>query len=249
MLILLPPSETKRPGGRARPLDVGSLALPALAPQREACIDALVALSHDADEAVRVLKLSAAQRPEIADNAAIRSAPTMAAIERYTGVLYDALDAASVDAPGRRWMRDHVLIHSAPFGPVGAMDAIPAYRLAAGISLPGLPSLRKLWSASVTEALATTSARFVLDLRSEAYVSLGPVPPTVDQVYVRVVSRDGAGVTRALNHFNKHAKGELVRSLALARPRVGSLRALRSWAETAGWELRDGATGEINLVV
>ena len=74
---------------------------------------------------------------EIALNAAIRSAPTMAAIDRYTGVLYDALDAASLDAPARRWLGANVLIHTAPLGPVGALDRIPAYRLGAGVSLPG----------------------------------------------------------------------------------------------------------------
>ncbi len=45
MLILLPPSETKRPGGRGAPLDVGRLALPALAPQRDRVVDALVVLA------------------------------------------------------------------------------------------------------------------------------------------------------------------------------------------------------------
>ena len=53
MLILLPPSETKRPGGRALPLDLGTLALPQLAPQRAAVIEALAALSADEDAAAR----------------------------------------------------------------------------------------------------------------------------------------------------------------------------------------------------
>ena len=63
-----------------------------------------------------------------------------------------------------------MLIHSAPFGPVGALDAIPAYRLGAATSLPGVPPLRRLWADAVTAALADAAPRFVLDLRSEAYV-------------------------------------------------------------------------------
>ena len=43
--------------------------------------------------------------------------------------------------PGAGWAR-HVLIHSAPLGPVGALDRIPAYRLGAGVSLPGVAPLR-----------------------------------------------------------------------------------------------------------
>lgn len=249
MLILLPPSETKRPGGRARPVELSALALPQLAPQRAAVVDALVALSADEEVAARVLKLSARQRGEIADNAALRTAPTLPAIDRYTGVLFDALDAASLDAPARRWLGAHVLIQSAPFGPVGALDEIPAYRLAAGVSLPGLPALRRVWADATTAALEESKPRFVLDLRSEAYAALGPVPGGIPSAYLRVVTDAGDGATRALNHFNKHAKGDLVRLLATARPRVVNAAALCAWAGEAGLVLRPGAPGELELVV
>ncbi len=249
MLILLPPSETKRAGGAGAPLGLERLALPELAPQRAAVVDALVALSADPDTAARVLKLSERQRGDIAANAALRTAPTMPAADRYTGVLYDALDAGSLDAPARRWLGAHVLIHAAAFGPVGALDAIPAYRLAAGTSLPGLPPLRRLWADAVGTALRANDARFVLDLRSEAYAALGPVPGDLSQAYVRVVSEGPDGVTRALNHFNKHAKGALVRALAQSRPRIGSAAGLRRWADAHGWQLRDGGPGELELVV
>ncbi|GAA3038119.1 YaaA family protein [Microbacterium dextranolyticum] len=249
MLILLPPSETKRPGGQGRPFDLGALALPTLAPQREAMIDALVALSADEDAAARVLKLSARQRGDIAANAALRTAPTLPAVDRYTGVLFDALDAGSLPTPARRWLGAHVLIHSAPFGPVGALDPLPAYRLSAGTSLPGVPALRRVWADATTAALAELSPRIVLDLRSEAYAALGPVPTGIPSVYLRVVSDGGDGTVRALNHFNKHAKGDLVRRLALERPRIGTVAGFVRWAQSVELEVRAGATGEIDLVV
>ena len=249
MLILLPPSETKHPGGNGRPLDLDSLALPELTAARETVVSALVDLSSDEDTAARTLKLSARQRHEIAANAAIRVAPTMAAVDRYTGVLYDALSAETLDAPARRWLGAHALIQSAPFGPIGALDRIPAYRLAAGMTLPGLPPLRRIWAAAVQDALSKTGAGFILDLRSEAYAALGPVPDAVRSTYVRVVTEGESGVSRALNHFNKHAKGALVRDLAVTRPRVSSVTSLMTWADTAGWRLRDGAAGETELIV
>ena len=249
MLILLPPSETKRAGGSRRPLDLDALALPSLRPQREAVTGALVALSADVDEAARVLRLGPRQLDEVAANGVLRTSPTMPAVDRYTGVLYDALDAASLDARTRSWMRRHVLVHSAPFGPIGALDAIPAYRLGATATLPGLPSLRRVWADAVSAALTDVAAPFVLDLRSEAYVALGPVPTGVPSVYLRVVSERADGAVRALNHFNKHAKGALVRRLAQDRPRVSSVAALRRWADAAGLRLRDGAPGELALVV
>lgn len=249
MLILLPPSETKRPGGRRSSLRLDTLALPQLEWQRARVVDALVALSSDENEAARVLKLSDRQRGDIAHNAALRTAATMPAVDRYTGVLFDALSARTMDAAARRWLGAHVLIHSAPFGPVGALDPIPVYRLAAGTALPGLPPLRRVWAEAVGAAVAAAAPSFVLDLRSEAYAALGPVPAEVPHIYLRVVSEGDDGVRRALNHFNKHAKGELVRRLALERPRIGSLHALRRWADAAGLTLRDGAPGELALVV
>ncbi|MDQ1083408.1 MULTISPECIES: YaaA family protein [Microbacterium] len=247
MLILLPPSETKRPGGDGAPLDLGAMALPSLRGPRDTVVDALIALSADVETAARVLKLSAKRRHEIDDNAAIRSAPTMPAMDRYTGVLFDALDARSLDAAARSWLGAHVLIHSAPFGPVGALDRIPAYRLAAGTSLPGAPALRRVWADAVHDALAAAAPAFVLDLRSEAYAALGPIPGHVPSAYVRVVSESDGGAVRALNHFNKHTKGEFVRALAADRPTIEDAAGLRSWALSAGWSVTGGDGDEINL--
>lgn len=249
MLVLLPPSETKRPGGVGAPLDTARLVFPTLRKPRDAVVDALVALSADEDAAARVLKLGPKRRHEIADNAAFRTAPTMAAVDRYTGVLYDALDAASLDDEARSWLGAHVAIHSAPLGPVGALDRIPAYRLAAGTSLPGVPPLRRIWADAVRDAVAATTPDFVLDLRSEAYVALGPLPSTVSSAYVRVVTPTPEGAARALNHFNKHAKGEFVRALATHRPAVADVHELRAWATSTGWAIVDGRDGEIALVV
>jgi len=226
MLVLLPPSETKRPGGEGPPLDLEGLALTLLREPRDAVVDALVALAADEDLAARVLKLSEKRRHEIADNAALRTAATMPAIDRYTGVLFDALDAAGLDADARAWLGEHIMT-----------------------SIPGLPALRRVWAHAVTDALAELRPGFVLDLRSEAYAALGPVPTGVSSVYVRVVTPGEGGAVRALNHFNKHAKGDLVRSLALTRPRIESLAEFRKWARAAGWALQDADAGEIALIV
>jgi len=232
MKILLPPSETKRIGGTGGPLRLEALELPSLTRARTEVVDALVALAADLDQSRRVLKLSERQAGDVEHNRALRTAPTMPAVDRYTGVLYDALGAGALDASARRWLGERVLIHSAPFGPIGALDDIPAYRLAAGTALPGVAPLRRHW-AEVTSA-ALTELGFVLDLRSESYVALGPVAGRTPSAYVRVVTAAG----RALNHFNKKAKGELTRALALSRPSVNDARSLIAWAAGRGIVLR-----------
>lgn len=246
MKILLPPSETKRVGGNGDPLDVASLSLPGLQARRSATVDALIDLAADEEAARRVLKLSERQSGDIAHNRMLRTAPTMPAVDRYTGVLFDALDAASLSTASRRWLGEHVWIHSAPLGPIGALEALPFYRLSAGTSLPGLPALRRYWADATSAAIAESEPPFVLDLRSEAYVALGPVPSSVPSAYIRVVTEHG----RALNHFNKKSKGLLVRALAEDRPRITSLRGVRGWAAKRDIVLRESAeAGVLELVV
>lgn len=248
MLILLPPSETKRAGGARRPLDVASLSLPSLAEPRQRTIDALITLAADPAVSARVLRLGPKLPDEAVVNASLRSGPTLPAIDRYTGVLFDALDAASLPAPARAWLGRNVLVHSAPFGPVSALDRIPAYRLGAGIAVPGLEPAKRLWAGAVTEALRTAAPGFILDLRSESYVALGPIPADVPSAYVRVTAAGADGVARALNHFNKHAKGALVRHLATTRPRIGSREGLLRWAAANDVPLLAGSVdGEIEL--
>ncbi len=208
----------------------------------------VVALSADPDRAAKVLKLSARQLGEIDVNAALRAAPTMPAVDRYTGVLFDALGAASLDGAARAWLGERALIQTALLGPVGALDPIPAYRLAAGASLPGLAPLKRVWADAVRHAFAALPG-LVIDLRSEAYAALGPVPEGVASTYVRVVAAGPDGTVRALNHFNKKSKGLLVRRLAQDRPEIGSVEELASWATSAGLVIRSGAhAGETELL-
>src|SRR4051794_320812 len=47
VLVLLPPSETKHPGGGGAPLDLAALTAPELTPLREQLLEAVVSLSAD----------------------------------------------------------------------------------------------------------------------------------------------------------------------------------------------------------
>lgn len=246
MLILLPPSETKRPGGDGPALDIDGLVLPGLAPIRSRVSAALIALSSDVAAAARVLKLGPRQLDQVGVNRELFSAPTMPAVDRYTGVLFDALGAGVASSLAREWLGEHAAIHSAPWGPIGALDAIPAYRLSAATNLPGIGPPKRLWQRPVAHALAGAAPAYTLDLRSEAYVALGAAPAGAD--YVRVVAQTHGGAVRALNHFNKRAKGELVRRLADERPDIRSRADLLDWAEASELSMRPGETG-LELVV
>lgn len=239
MLVLLPPSETKAPGGRGAPLDLAALSFPELGPVRARVLAALRAVSSTPALARRVLKLSPRQDDELTANLALRTAPTLPALRRYTGVLYDALGYPTLPPPARRRADRTVLVVSALFGALRPRDAIPAYRLSGGTTLPGLGALRGVWRDVLPQVLRDD--RLVLDLRSGAYQALGPVPGAVT---VRVVSVRPDGSRAVVSHFNKAYKGRLARAV-LTATRVRGIEDVVLAAKSAG--LTVVRTGETEL--
>ncbi|MFP3464739.1 YaaA family protein [Leifsonia sp. SIMBA_070] len=249
MLILLPPSETKRDGGAGSPLALDRLSFPSLHPVRREVVEAVVELASDHEAAVRALKLGPKQAGEVERNRAIPSAPTMRALERYTGVLYDALDAASLSEAEWEVASRSVAVQSALLGLVGAADPVPAYRLSfdSRLSLKrGAASLKRRWSVAGAAALRDRDD-LLLDLRSEGYAALAPLPDRDGAHYVRVLARDESGEVRALNHFNKQAKGLLARALIEGGAAFGSTDELLGWAAGEGYELRPAGDGSRDL--
>jgi len=246
MLVLLPPSETKRDGGAdGSALDLTALSFGSLTPQRSAAIAALKKLSRSVEESTAALGLGPKQRFEIDRNRALHSSPTMIAMDRFTGVLFEGLATETLDDNARDWLARNVVVHSALFGLVGAGDAIPAYRLSHDSKLPGV-ALRKHWAAAISEVLALHEG-LVLDLRSEAYANLGPAPSGA--LYLRVVTDGPNGQKRALNHFNKKGKGEFVRALAQAGIDHSDVAGLIDWAVSRDIRLAFGKPGELELTV
>lgn len=246
MLLLLPPSETKRDGGvEGSSLDLTALSFPSLTGPRKKALAALRTVSRSVAASTTALGLGPTQRFEIERNRAISRSATMPAIERYTGVLYDAIDVASLGSEARRFLGRNVVVHSALFGLIGGDDPVPAYRFSHDTRLPN-SSLLKIWREANAGVLAGRR-ELVLDLRSESYVHLGPASP--DSLFLRVVTDDGTGTRRALNHFNKHGKGELVRRIAESGREIETSGQLLDWARSAGVRLEHGAAGELDLVV
>lgn len=245
MIVLLPPSETKRDGGDGPPLRLDDLSSPELGPLRAALVEELVDLAADRPACRRALGISASQDGEIDRNAALRSAPTMPAIERYTGVLYDALDIESLRGATASRARSRLSIGSALFGLLRATDAIPAYRLSAGSKLPHGGTLAARWRPVLEPVLARRVAEeLVVDLRSGSYAALGRLPGAVD---VDVVAEHADGRRTVVSHYNKAHKGRLARVLASSRSEPGDAAAVATLARRAG--MRVERTGNGLLVV
>lgn len=243
MLIVLPPSETKASGGDGVPLSLESLAFPELSDVRERILDDLTSL--DVDEALSVLGISEKLRGEAEANQSLRTSATTPAVLRYTGVLYDALDAPTLPPPAL----ERLAVGSALFGVVGARDLIPKYRLSGNTKLPdasgALPTMKARWGKTITNALASVD-ELVVDLRSGAYQQLGKVPGAVT---VRVESVREDGSRKVVSHFNKQYKGELARVLALAPGEAASGEEVADIARAAGMNVEITSPTALTLVV
>ncbi|MFF1353039.1 peroxide stress protein YaaA [Streptomyces sp. NPDC058297] len=222
MLVLLPPSEGKAPSGRGAPLKPEALSLPGLAGARQAVFDELVELcAADEDKAREVLGLSEGLRGEIAKNVELPTAGARPAGEIYTGVLYDALGLATLDAAAKRRAARSLLVFSGLWGAVRVSDRIPSYRCSMGVKLPGLGALGAHWRKPMAEVLPEAAGDgLVLDLRSSAYAGAwkpkGEVAGRTATVRVLHAQTDpvtGVEKRSVVSHFNKATKGRIVRTL------------------------------------
>ncbi|GGW73749.1 MULTISPECIES: peroxide stress protein YaaA [Streptomyces] len=217
MLVLLPPSEGKAASGRGAPLKPESLSLPGLAAAREDVLRELVELcAGDEEKAREVLGLSEGLRGEVAKNTELHTAGTRPAGEIYTGVLYDALGLASLDAAAKRRAARSLLVFSGLWGAVRVTDRIPSYRCSMGVRLPGLGALGAHWRAPMAQVLPEAAGDgLVLDLRSAAYAAAWKPKGDVAArtASVRVLH---APTRKVVSHFNKATKGRIVRGLLTA---------------------------------
>ena len=220
-LILLPPSEGKAIGGDGPSWSPGSDEFPELDAQRQALIGAL-AVAMKRNEATRAKLLGvkgAALAAATATNIDIATAPTLPAIERYTGVLYDALDHGSMGRTATRRAAAQVITFSGLWGLVTPTTPIPDYKLKMGATLGRIGKLSTRWKPVLTEAIAPfVEGRTVWDLLPNEHAAAWSPRNTglARRISVRFLDDLGSGRNRrviTVSHWNKLLKGALVRHL------------------------------------
>jgi cytoplasmic iron level regulating protein YaaA (DUF328/UPF0246 family) len=217
--------------------------VPELTKTRAGIARDLLALCRRPQHAAQILGLGPKNMDYLESNRALLDSATLPAIERYTGVVFDALDYASLSDSSRAVAHQSLWIFSALFGPLRATDPIPRYRLSFDTRIPG-ESLKARWLPQADRMWADT---FTIDLRSEGYRDLAPLPPGRG-VFVRFV-RDLAG-QRAVGHANKATKGRLVRALILQGPELSDVSELCDWGHGNGWNFQPSdSTEDVHLVI
>jgi len=229
-LILLPPSEGKAPGGSGDPWKPGAMTID-LDDRRRKVIAALATAMRGTEAARgKLLGVSGRTLAEAsAGDRQVTKTPTMPAIERYTGVLYDALDHTSLTPAQRKRLAGSVVIVSGLWGAVMAADPIPAYRLKMSAALPKLGKLSSWWREPLTDALVELGlGRPIWNLLPKEHDAAWAPPDDREQYVVRFLDRQANGSLVAVSHDNKSLKGALVRYL-LAHPTARP-------ADLAGWK-------------
>lgn len=215
VLILLPPSEGKAaPARRGTPVDVAGLSFPALLDTRTRVLDAAVRTSAEPDALARLF-VGPGAAAEVARNTRLRELPARPALEVYRGVLYAALDAATLSTAARRRAATRVVVVSGLWGAVRPTDRIPPYRLNVCARLVGMPALEPLWRAVLPPVLAEAAGGHgvVVDCRSSSYVAMGRPTALGARTVVLRVLRDDAGRRSVVSHLAKHTRGLVARYL------------------------------------
>ncbi len=205
MRIWLPPSEGKTNPTAGAPLQLSELAHPELRPHREALIAALAELSCSEDAAQK-LKLGPRSLPDLELNLHLETSPAIGALELYTGVLFDALNADTLPEDAHHRLGETVTIFSALFGPLRISDAIPNHRLAIGIKVPPMGNVATWWRNLLGEFEAAVVSETIIDCRPAAYRAIAPAPGA-HRIELNAVRLDHLGGRRPVTHLVKKWRG------------------------------------------
>jgi cytoplasmic iron level regulating protein YaaA (DUF328/UPF0246 family) len=218
-ILLLPPSEGKATGGAGPGWQPSSGSFGALAARRAEVVRALAA-ADGGDERLLGARGDTARRAAAA-NRRLLGAPTLPAWRRYTGVVWDHLDPATLPAAARR----RIVVVSGLLGLARGDDPVPEHRLKMGADLPPLGRLARWWHADLTAALTRRArGRTVVDLLTRE-LRAAWTPSGVRGVAVDLVRPDG----RPGGHGAKAAKGRLARAVL-----TDGLDALQHWDREGG---------------
>jgi len=204
-MLLLPPSEGKATGGDTRrpawTPDAGTFAR--LGVMRAEVAAALTAVDGG-DEKLLGVKGDHLLRSRSA-NSSLIGAPTLPAWQRYTGVVWDHLDPATLPPTVRR----HIVVVSGLLGLVRADDPTPEYRLKMAANLVPLGKMSNWWREAISTELARTARRrVVIDLLPQEHRA-AIVLDGLEGVTVALVDPSG----KPGGHAAKAAKGELARAI------------------------------------
>lgn len=147
-----------------------------------------------------------------AANVSLVGARSLPAWRRYTGVVWDHLDPATLEAAQRR----RIVVVSGLLGLVRGDDPVPDYRLKMGANLAPFGKLSTWWRDDLSDTLnryargrSARQPRMIIDLLPKEHRAAWSPAGPVTGVSIEFVDPTG----KPGGHFAKAAKGELARAI------------------------------------
>lgn len=97
-------------------------------------------------------------------NQSVEKGPWMKAIERYSWVMFNAINYAQMSLQGKAFFDKHVLIVSWMYGLIRSTDSIANYKLPIDTTW-----LRQRWWQQLTKAIVKSSSWVIVDLLPNAH--------------------------------------------------------------------------------
>ena len=227
-LILLPPSEGKASGGDGSPMDLETLSFPELNPTRTRMLKALVQLGSRPRVSRKLLGVKGvALEKAMESNSSVLTSPTLPAIERYTGVMYDSIGYRSLSADARIVFDQSTVIMSGLFGMVQPHDLIPDYKLKMGAALLKRKTCASLWKPMNSRSLKRVADGGVtwdlLPLEHSAAWDPTEVPCQA-RFSFKFLEKNAGGQLKTVTHLSKALKGALVGHIVANPAAAGSAK-------------------------
>ncbi len=239
LLVLVPPSEGKAPGGAGRWRPGGGSFGRRLGERRSEVVAALAAPGAADERTLGVRGELLVRALGATARLGAGNAQSLPAWQRYTGVVWEHLDPSDLDDAERR----RLLVPSALLGLATGVDPVPDHRLKFSVSLPGIGRLDRWWRPQVTAVLAAlprvTTIVDLLPNEHRAAIDFDDRALRRRHELVRVEFTDARGA--AVGHDAKAAKGRFAKHLLVA-----GLDGVDGWSDEGRASV---TTGEQSLAV
>lgn len=202
MNILLAPAETKQQGGNDKPLDKIKLydCQKIILKEYERYI-----LSSDIEQLSSWFGLKNLKEVKRYKQS-LNNRPTMKAIQRYTGVAFEAIAYGTLKQDAKEFIDNNIFIYSNLFGIVQANMLIPDYKFKQGAILPDINN-EKFYQKNLKDILDTILGDEVLDLSATYYTKY--YKPSATVIRYKFL-KDG----KVVSHWAKHYRGLMVKQIA-----------------------------------